>query len=299
MKALTLQIAQFLQLPAHFTYLIDWTLRIVLALIILLITAVLARRARIKRIIDWLDNKIGVIELTEADRNFFSSLIKLVFWLIGLIIVLRVLMLTALLATLGVSAGLITTVTALANRELLGNVFAGFVLQARGQFRPGDAIKVLNISGTLEAIGLTACEVVSYDGIVHYIPNAKMLNEVLINYSHAKFRRVEITFWFDPDESYADEVIEVIDRVLENLEGQVEDKKGFYRFGEYTEKGQEMKLYIYLKTDNWTTQASEARRLLLEYIDESNVQIGIPQQLVIHVEDEEEEAPKKRKSSKK
>lgn len=298
MQTLVKQVANYFEIPASYSYLVGWGLRAVAALLVLIIVAFLARRKRIQRTIAWIDDKIGAIELTQADRNFFASVIWTAFWLGGLLVILRILKLTALLATVGATAGVLTTITALANRELLGNVFGGFVLQARGQIAPGDSIEVIKISGTLRAIGLTSCEIESFDGVVHYVPNAKMLNEPLINYSHAQFRRVQIQFWYDPDEAYAEDLEAVLDTLIEGMEGKAEGKESFYRYGDYNEKGQQINIFLFFDKENWTLNSSNVRRRLVELIDESDVQVGIPQVLTIHIEEEEEEKKSSKKKSK-
>lgn len=286
-QSLFYQVLKWMNVPKEYTGLAEWGLRIGVALFIFFVFAVLARRSRIRSIVDWLDRKVGIIELTPADRSFFSFLAWVGIWLPGLILVLYVLRLGGLLATVGISAGAVAAIAATANRELLGNVFAGFALQARRQITPGDAVKIKGLSGTIKSIGLTSSELQDYEGIMHFIPNSSLLNEVLTNYSLAPYRRAEIAFFFDIDEVAIEEVEDILGEILEEAPGQAAHKPGFFRYGVLTEKGQEVKLYVYFKPQDWSKHASETRRLLLDKIHDSAVQLGVPQQLMLHVEDEE------------
>lgn len=265
-------------------YLFQWGFRITLALVIFLLFLFLARKSKIRRTIEWIDDRIGVIELSNGDRNIFAFLLTTAFWLAGILLILFVLKLTALLTTVGLSAGTLTALTAFSNREFLGNVFAGLAIESRGQINPGDSIQVKKISGKLDSIGLTSSQIIDYNGVVHFIPNTKLLNEVLSNFSLAEYRRATINFWFDADAVHTEEFEEVAERILAEAPGQDPERKGYYRYGTYNEHGQEVNFYVYYKPDNWGENLSQTRRLLRDYIEQAEVQIGIPQTLMLQVE---------------
>lgn len=287
-RSMLYQFMKWMNIPKEYAAMTEWGLRLGVAFLIFLIFAVLARRSRIRAIVDWIDNKVGIIELTPADRSFFAFLAWLVLWLPGVLLILYTLRLVGLLATLGLSAGAVAAIAAAANRDLLGNVFAGFTLQARRHISVADAVKIKDVTGEVLNIGLTASAIEDFDGVVHYIPNAKILNETLTNYSLAQFRRVEIAFYFDVDEVDVTEVEEILQEIIDEAEGQKAGKEGFFRYGVLNEKGQEVKLYLYMEPKGWTANASAARRLLLDKIDDSAVQVGIPQQMVVPIEEDDE-----------
>ncbi|TNE44514.1 MAG: mechanosensitive ion channel family protein [Deltaproteobacteria bacterium] len=284
--SLLLTIVKWLNLPPSASPLVEWCLRLTMVVFVLLFVSVLARRAQLERIVGWVDDKVGAIELTPSDRNFVSFAAWAGMWLIGLIMILYILKLHTLLTTVGLSAGVVTALVAASNRDLLGNVSAGFALQARRHITQGHSIKVMGLEGTLKEIGLTSCTLEGWDGVCHYIPNAKLLNEVLTNYSLSAFRRATITFWFDQDEVDLDEVESVLNGVIAEAPGQSSAKTSFFTYGECTEKGQQINLYVYFDPTGWSANASATRRLLLEKIDASEIRMGIPQQLVLFVDGE-------------
>jgi len=286
-QSILTSVVKWLELPPSYTPIVEWSLRISGALFIFFFFLIVARKSRIKTIVSQLDDKIGVIDLSAADRSMFSFLIWVALWLPGTLIILYMLKLTGLLATLGVSAGALATIVAMSNREFLGNIFAGFSIQARNQVRQGNTIEVMSIAGTLKNIGLTACQIEDFNGVMHFIPNAKMLNQVLTNYSMSTFRRVEIPFWIDVDEVNMDDLEALLDDVIEEITGKKEGMDAYYRYGTCSEKGQEIKLYIYMNPAGWGNNASEARRLLLDKLEEADMPLGIPQQLVLFVSEEE------------
>jgi small-conductance mechanosensitive channel len=285
-QSVLLYLMKWMNVPKQYAPIAEWGLRFGLAFFIFLLFSVLARRSRIRAIVDWIDNKVGAIELTPADRSFFAFLAWAVMWLPGLILILYSLRLVGLLATVGISAGAVAAIAAAANRELIGNVFAGVTLQARRYVAPGDAIKIKDMSGTIRNIGLTSSSLEDYEGVVHFIPNSKLINETLTNYSLAEFRRARIDLWFDPEEVELSEVETVLGEVIAEAPGQKEGKEGFFLYGALNEKGQEVNLYLYFVPSEWSQNASKSRRLLLDKIDDSAIQIGVPQILVLQVEDE-------------
>jgi small-conductance mechanosensitive channel len=288
LQSLLTLITGWLNLSPAFAPIIEWALRVLGVLLVLLLIILLARRSRLRKMVDWFDDRIGFIQLSPMERNILAFMAWFIIWLPGVLLILYILKLHVLLATVGISAGAIATITALSNRELMGNIFAGLNLQARGHVAPGDAIKVMGLTGTLQSVGLSSCIIEDFDGAIHYIPNAKFLNEVLTNFSQAEVRREEISFWVDNDEVDMDEVEALIKQIIQEAPGQKIGKEGFFRYGDYTERGQELKLYIFFDTkQNWRDNSSAVRRMLIDKIAASNIKVGIPQQLVLFLQDSE------------
>ncbi|MCB9640365.1 MAG: mechanosensitive ion channel [Myxococcales bacterium] len=274
------QLMSYFHLPAQYTALAEWGLRIAISLLLFLVVAFLARRSRIESLVKWIDDRVGLIELKEVDQRLFAFLISSATWVFGFMVILSVLKLNALLATLGLSAGALATIAALANKEFIGHFFAGFALQARGQVQKGNAIEVMGVSGTLQSIGMTACEIEDYDGVVHFIPNTKMLSEKLTNYSMAKHRRVGFSFTFDPTSNTPQEMEALAKEFLAELTNKKEGKDGSVSFGAPTEKGLEVNIYAYFERDGWSTARSQGHLLLQEKLEAASVEFGLPQQIV-------------------
>ena len=274
------QLLAYFQLPTHYHALVEWSVRGGVAFFLLLFVAFLARRKRIERMVAWIDERVGLIELQEVDRRLFAFLLSSTTWLFGFLVILGVLKLHTLLATLGLSAGALATVAALANKEFIGHFFSGFALQARGQIRPNDQIEVMGVTGVLQHIGMTACQIEDADGVVHFIPNSKMLSEKLANYSMSKTRRLSIRFVYDPTSLRTEEMEALLSGLLEEIPGQFEEKTGSYAFGGLSERGMEVSLSVFFDKENASVHRSKAICLFQEKLQAAGVRFGLTQQIV-------------------
>jgi small conductance mechanosensitive channel len=118
----------------------------------------------------------------------------------------------SLLAVLG-AAGL---AIGLALQGTLSNIAAGIMLLWLRPFRLGDYIEVITgnaVAGTVKEIGLFACLLETFDGMLVFAPNATIWNFALRNHSRSAGRLICFTVSLPPD---AD-----IDRTREVLFGVV------------------------------------------------------------------------------
>jgi small conductance mechanosensitive channel len=91
----------------------------------------------------------------------------------------------ALIAAGGVAIGM-------AWSGLLSNFAAGVFLLILKPFKVGDAITAGGLSGTVQELGLFATTLVTGDGVVTFIGNAKLFSDNIQNMSESKARRVDL-----------------------------------------------------------------------------------------------------------
>ncbi|HEX7041495.1 MAG TPA: mechanosensitive ion channel domain-containing protein [Trueperaceae bacterium] len=102
---------------------------------------------------------------------------------------------TALVGAAGLAVGL-------ALQGTLSNVAAGIMLMTLRPFKLGDGIEVSGTSGTVTDIGLFMTRVVTWDGVVVYLPNGGVWGARIVNFSQAVRRRFDLVVGI----SYADDV---------------------------------------------------------------------------------------------
>ncbi len=96
---------------------------------------------------------------------------------------------TSFIAILG-AAGL---AIGLALQGSLANFAAGFLLIIFRPFKVGDSIEAAGVSGKVNAIHIFTTTLTTGDNKTIIIPNAKLSNDNIINYSAQENRRVDIT----------------------------------------------------------------------------------------------------------
>lgn len=146
----------------------------------------------------------------EVLHTFFANCVKLALWVVILSTALQAVGIspTSLLTLLG-AAGV---AVALALKDSLGNFAGGILIIATKPFSKGDFIEDLSISGKVEKIDLLYTTLLTLDNKSITIPNGKLANSTIINYSGELSRRVDCTFTigYDDDIAKAKEVLRTV-----------------------------------------------------------------------------------------
>ena len=113
----------------------------------------------------------------------------------------------------------------LAIQDFLSNVFGGVQIITNHPFKVGDYVEAGGQAGTVREVGLFYTKLDTPDKKLVQIPNSKIVNDNIVNYSNADIRRVE----FLVAASYNDDVEKVrkvlLDLINEHpLVLQIEDK---------------------------------------------------------------------------
>lgn len=131
-------------------------------------------------------------KIDEVLHTFFLNCLKMLLWVILLITALAYLGIPPMsfLTVLG-AAGV---AVALALKDSLSNFAGGILIIISKPFSKGDFIEDLQISGKVEKIDLLYTTLMTFDNKVITIPNGKLANSTIINYSREQQRRVDCTF---------------------------------------------------------------------------------------------------------
>ena len=175
---------------------IDYGLDLLGALVILIAGWALAGwvRRRLLRVLD---------RTPRVDQTLRPVIASVVRYAILVFVVIAVLarfgvQTTSVIALFG-AAGL---AVGLALQGTLQNIAAGIMLLFLRPFRVGDYIDAEGLSGTVGEIGLFTTEMRTYQGIYLEVPNAKLWNRAILNYSRVEARRLDIVVGI----SYGDDI---------------------------------------------------------------------------------------------
>lgn len=144
------------------------------------IALILEKRANLTQ--DQTDNQLIV---------FFKDFFKAILVIVGVMLVLRYafgLNIGGLLTGLSIVGAAI----ALALRESLENLIASFIIFFDKPFIMGDQVKVLNVTGTVEKIGLRSTRIRTDQKTFVTVPNKQMVDSVLDNLSLRTQRRGDL-----------------------------------------------------------------------------------------------------------
>ena len=159
------------------------------------------------RIIDF----IALILDQKADRTpeetdnqlviFFKDFFKVIIIIGGFLLILKFafqLQISSILTGLSIA----TAALALATRESLENLIASFIIFFDKPFRAGDLVKVQQVTGTVERVGLRSTRIRTSDKTFVTVPNKQMVDSFLDNLSLRTHRRAVLNLELSAQTSY-------------------------------------------------------------------------------------------------
>ena len=195
-------------------------------------------------------------------RTIFS--ISMVEWMVkalkGLIIFLGI---AAILETWGIEVapliaglGLFGVAVALGAQDLFKNLIAGLFIIGEKRFHPGDWIKIEGVvEGTVEHIGFRTTMVRQFDKAPVYVPNSKLSDSAVTNFSRMTHRRIywKIGLVYDTSiDQLKDVRQQIFDYVTQNEDfASPEEVSTFVNVDSFNNSSIDLMLYCFTRTTNW------------------------------------------------
>jgi small conductance mechanosensitive channel len=140
-------------------------------------------------------------ERAERFALLTRRVIRWTFGIIGLILALQILGLTAVATSLLATGGLLAVILGFAFREVGENLLAGLFLGLSRSFEVGDLIESSGYTGNVRDIELRHVHLRSADGRDIFIPSAQIFRNVLVNLTRDGLRRGEFVVGIDYGDS--------------------------------------------------------------------------------------------------
>jgi MscS family membrane protein len=168
----------------------------------------------IAMIIDWNANKKRAVKDSQH-IIFFRDFLKALVGIIGLLMVLGVgfgFQVDKLLAGLGI----VGAALALAAKESIENLIASFIIFFDKPFTAGDLLKVNNITGNVEKIGLRSTRIRTDQKTYVTVPNKQMVDSIVDNQTLRTQRKAELRLQIDLSTSVSqiEALLEGISKIL-------------------------------------------------------------------------------------
>lgn len=182
------------------------------------------------RIIDFIaivmEQKANLNE-SKADNQlilFFKDFFKVLLVIVGILMVLKF-GFSFKISSLITGLSLAGAAVALATRESIENLIASFIIFFDRPFSTGDQVKVQNISGTVERIGLRSTRVRTAQKSFVTIPNKQMVDSILDNISLQTQRRAFVQLDIDSGASYeqVNQLVYEIEALMQRRNDKVEN----------------------------------------------------------------------------
>ena len=206
----------------------------------------------------------GSQSMHETVKGFFLKVAKFVVVCLGIAAVFQEWGFNVA-AVLG-SLGLVGMAVALGAQDFIKNMFAGFTIFLDRVFEKGNWIKTPDVEGTVEEIGFRATKVRQFDKALVTLPNSKLANEALINYSRMTNRRIywKIGIEYRSTHDQIRSIIQAISTYIYecgDFETNPEQTKTFIFLDSFGDSSIDIMLYCFTKTIVWGEWLEAKERL--------------------------------------
>jgi len=186
-------------------------------------------------------------DLSSTHRNFFRKIIIWLFVLIGISISLNILNLNAASMGLLTGGGITALAIGIAFRDIGENILAGIYLAFSKPFKKGDLISSGDLEGVVQEVELRHTHIRTYDGTDIFIPNAKIFNEPLQNFTRDGLRRYSFVIGID----YFDDALKACSILLpeiQKIKGVLNDPPCITSISGFTPQYVELKIYFWINS---------------------------------------------------
>jgi MscS family membrane protein len=169
---------------------------------------------------------------------------------------------------------------ALAAKDALSNLFGGVVIITEKPFNIGDWILTPSVEGTVETITFRSTKVRTFAQGLVTVPNAKLANESITNWSEMGKRRVvfNLSVTFETPKEKLEDVIKKIEYMLKNHSG-IDQDTIITKFDKYGVNGLDIYIYFFTKTTVWLDfleVKEEVNYKIMDILDHEGVSLAVP-----------------------
>jgi len=158
-----------------------------MAVLILVITYFIARMVR--RVVS---NLLPRVSHSATLNNLVITITYVGVLLMGLFFTLEVLSLDKTVTSLLAGVGIIGLALGFAFQDIAANFISGIIIAIQRPFTVGDVIQTESYFGTIESINLRTLDLRQVTGELVRVPNRKVFESSVINYTVTTHRRVDV-----------------------------------------------------------------------------------------------------------
>ncbi|MCH5179868.1 MAG: mechanosensitive ion channel [Erysipelotrichales bacterium] len=211
--------------------------------------------------------------------SFYLAITKLTLWVITIFVIASILSISTSSLLVGFSS--IALAVALALKDSLANLANGIIIIFNKPFRRGDHIEVDGAEGKIINIKLLTSEIISADNKRIIVPNSKMVNCTITNFTSLPTRRLTLAFTV-AYESDLDKVEKVLNEVVKADKRVLSKPKSKIFLANHGESSLEYSVRVWVNTSDYWDVNYDLPRKVFDAFKENNITIPF-NQLDIHM----------------
>ena len=190
-------------------------------------------------------------EFAKEIGGFFIKLGKAFVIVVGTVAFLQEwgINVSALIASLGLGG----LAFALAAKDTVSNLFGGLTILADKSMKVGDWVKVGDVEGIVEDIGLRTTKIRTFEKSLVVVPNQIIATQPLENFSRRGVRRIKmiIGITYDTPREKVEKIVEEIREMLKSHPRIAKDQLCMVYFRDFGESSLDIFVYCFTDTADW------------------------------------------------
>ena len=260
----------------------DLAVNLTIAVVILIATVIGAKWA--SRLTRRALSRVRGFRHDQTVLSFVVQVVRVVVYIVGFIAVLQRLgvQTTSIIAVLGAAS----LAVGLALQGTLSNVAAGVLLLVLRPYKVGDVIDVGGASGTVQRLDLFTTQMSNANNHKIVVPNSRVLNEVIVNLTGQRTRRIEILFTVGYGEDLT-QARQVLAGVAEAHEKVLDDPAPWTGVTGLLDSAVQVTLHAWVRVDDWWQTQADLMQGGKEALDAAGIEIPFPHQVAVPYGDED------------
>lgn len=216
----------------------------------------------------------------NAAVAFLVSFIRVILYTIVIVSALTLVgvPMSSIIALIG-AAGLAVS---LALQNYLSNLAGGFIILFSKPFKSGDMIEIDSTTGQIKSINILYTKMLTSDNKTVLIPNGKVADAKIINYSEMPTRRLDMTF----DISYSNDfekAKEIIQGITDRNKLVHKEPEPLIRLGAHKESALEIVVKLWVANDKYYELFYDMSEAVKREFDKHGIEIPY-NQLDVHIQ---------------
>ncbi|MBQ9894985.1 MAG: mechanosensitive ion channel family protein [Ruminococcus sp.] len=249
---------------------------LILALVIIIIGGLI-----VKLICRMVNKTMTKSNVDGAAKSFLVSFIRIILYMVVLITVLSVLNvpMSSIITILG-AAGLAVS---LALQNCLSNLCGGFIILFSKPFAAGDTIEIDNTVGKVMSINILYTKIETFDKKSVFIPNGKVSDAKIINYTETPERRLDLKFNISYNADFR-KARELVLGIIKEHPLILKTPEPVVRMSSHNDSSVSIDVLIYVKNDDYFAERYNMIEAVKECFDENGIEIPY-EQLDLHIKE--------------
>jgi MscS family membrane protein len=222
-------------------------------------------------------------DLSKEMGDFILKIVKIIIGGLGLAAILQVwgINVTALIASLGLGG----LAFALAAKDTAANLFGSFALLVDKAIRIDEWIKVGEVEGVVESIGMRTTKIRSFEKSLITVPNQMLANTPIENFSRRGIRRIKINIGLTYGTTQAQlvNIVEEIKYMLHTHEGISSKDTLLVNFNAFGDSALNIFIYTFTATANWDKYLNireDVHLKIMKIVEENHSSFAFPSQSI-------------------